>query len=71
MINSPLKSYGFVYTYNGIECALDVTALSEEEARGRVAAMSNASFVGELFEDTSFELSTPPAGRTPAEPDRT
>lgn len=48
MIDS-LQSYGFEYEYEGHRFAFDVPAESEEEARGRAAAMSGAVFVGRLI----------------------
>jgi hypothetical protein len=42
------KTYGFTYEYNGREYAFDVTASSPDEAKGRVSAMANATYDGEL-----------------------
>ncbi|MBT9614216.1 MAG: hypothetical protein IV108_13215 [Burkholderiales bacterium] len=53
MTNAPLKTYGFNYEYKEKEYAFDVVASSYDEATARVAAMSGATFFGELKQEAS------------------
>jgi hypothetical protein len=42
------RSYGFSYPFEGKRFALDVSANGPDQAKARVAAMANATFVSEL-----------------------
>lgn len=53
MTNTPFKTYGFNYEYKGKQYAFDVLASSYDEATEQVAAMSRASFFGELKQEES------------------
>lgn len=50
MSETPYKSYGFEYSFNGKNYVLDVVASSVSEAEQRVAAMSSAKLIGELHQ---------------------
>lgn len=53
MINAPQKNYGFNYEYKGKQYAFDVVASSYDEAAARVAAISGATFFGELKQEAT------------------
>lgn len=59
MNNTPFKTYGFNYECDGKNYALDVVAESAESATRRVAAMRNATFVGELIESSEAAPAIP------------
>jgi hypothetical protein len=42
------RSFGFEYEYEGKQFAFHIVAKSREEAKGRLAALIHAQFVGEL-----------------------
>jgi hypothetical protein len=48
MINSPLKSYGFVYEFEQCDYSFQIIAQSEKEALGKFQEMKNASLIGDL-----------------------
>lgn len=53
MIDTPFKTFGFHYECDGKKYAFDLLAVSEENAKLRAAAMSNAVLDGELKHDDS------------------
>lgn len=53
MKDASFKTYGFHYECDGKQYAFAVLAVSEENARKRVASMSEAALDGELRQDHS------------------
>lgn len=57
-MNTPLKSYGFTYEFEGARFMFHVYDTSPELAQRRVLAMAESNFEGELKNDaTEQELS--------------
>ena len=47
--STPLKNYGFSYEYEGTNFVFHIVASDPAEAKGRMEAMANAVFEGELL----------------------